>query len=119
MSRERGRTSILPGQVCRSPTPTLPDVNDRQAERHFLWRHYVEYETMWPIGSHLFLARDDLPRFFEWLFNNLAAVVHHDWRVGVESLDGAPSQAPLRRGRALAGPARHVRPRTGWRRRRS
>jgi hypothetical protein len=42
----------------------------------------------------LFLARDDLPRFFEWLFNNLAAVLHHEWRVGVESLDGAPSNAP-------------------------
>jgi hypothetical protein len=70
------------------------DITDRQAPRHYLWRHYVEYETMWPIGGPLFLARDDLPRYFEWLFNNLAAVLHHEWRVGVESLDGVPSCAP-------------------------
>jgi hypothetical protein len=70
------------------------DVNDVNAPRHWLWRHYVEYETMWPIGGQLFLARDDLPRFFEWFFNNLAVVLHHDWRVGVESLDGVPSCAP-------------------------
>jgi hypothetical protein len=49
---------------------------------------------MWPVGYHLFLARDDLPRFFEWLFHNLAAVLHREWRVGVESLDGVPSCAP-------------------------
>jgi hypothetical protein len=49
---------------------------------------------MWPIGFDLFLQRDDLPRFFEWLFNNLAVVIHHDYRVGVESLDGVPSCAP-------------------------
>ena len=70
------------------------DIGDPETPRHWLWRHYVEYETMWPIGGPLFLARDDLPRFFEWLFNNLAAVLHHDWRVGVESLDGVPSCAP-------------------------
>jgi hypothetical protein len=70
------------------------DISDPKAERHYLWRHYVEYETMWPVGAALFLARDDLPRFFEWLFNNLAAVLHADWRVGVESLDGVPSCAP-------------------------
>lgn len=70
------------------------DISDPKADRHYLWRHYVEYETMWPIGGPLFLARDDLPRFFEWLFNNLAVVLHHDWRVGVESLDGVPSCAP-------------------------
>ncbi|MEW6073764.1 MAG: hypothetical protein AB1726_14360 [Planctomycetota bacterium] len=70
------------------------DISDPAADRHHLWRHYVEYETMWPIGGHLFLARDDLPRFFEWLFHNLAVVVHRDWRVGVESLDGVPSCAP-------------------------
>jgi hypothetical protein len=69
-------------------------VNDRQAPRHYHWRHYVEYETMWPIGGQLFLERDDLPRFFEWLFHNLSVVLHHDWRVGVESLDGVPSCAP-------------------------
>jgi len=70
------------------------DVSDPQAERHFLWRHYVEYETMWPVGGPLFLARDDLPRFFEWLFHNFAVVLHREWRVGVESLDGVPSCAP-------------------------
>jgi len=79
--------------------PDIADINwadiaDPQAGRHYLWRHYVEYETMWPIGPHLFLARDDLPRFFEWLFHNLSVVLHHDWRVGVESLDGVPSNAP-------------------------
>ena len=70
------------------------DVSDREAERHYLWRHYVEYETMWPVGWSLFLARDDLPRFFEWLFHTLAVCIHRDWRVGVESLDGVPSCAP-------------------------
>lgn len=70
------------------------DESAPDAPRHFMWRHYVEYETMWPIGFDLFLQRDDLPRFFEWLFNNLAVVLHHDFRVGVESLDGVPSCAP-------------------------
>lgn len=70
------------------------DISDPQAERHYLWRHYVEYETMWPVGGALFLARDDLPRFFEWLFHNLTAALHHDWRVGMESLDGVPSCDP-------------------------
>jgi hypothetical protein len=70
------------------------DVNDKAADRHFLWRHYVEYETMWPIGFDLFLQRDDLPRFFEWFFHNFSMVLHHDYRVGVESLDGVPSCAP-------------------------
>ncbi len=69
-------------------------VDDPAADRHFLWRHYVEYETMWPVGGSLFLARDDLPRFFEFLGHNLAAALHHDFRVGVESLDGVPSCAP-------------------------
>lgn len=70
------------------------DVSDRSADRHWIWRHYVEFETMWPVGYHLFLARDDLPRFFEWLFNNLAVTIHPDWLVGVEALDGTPSNAP-------------------------
>jgi hypothetical protein len=70
------------------------DISDPKASRHFLWRHYVEYETMWPIGFDLFLQRDDLPRFFEWFFHNLSVVIHHDFRVGVESLDGVPSCAP-------------------------
>jgi len=69
-------------------------VSDPGSPRHWIWRHYVEYETMWPVGGHLFLARDDLPRFFEWLTNNLAVALHRDWRVGVESLDGVPSCAP-------------------------
>lgn len=70
------------------------DVSDPQASRHFYCRDYVEYETMVPIFIDLFLQRDDLPRFFEWLFNNLALAVHHDFRVGVESVDGVPSCAP-------------------------
>jgi hypothetical protein len=69
-------------------------IDDKNADRHYLWRHYVEYETMWPIGPDLFLQRDDLPCFFEWLYHNLAVVLHHDWRVGVESLNGVPSCAP-------------------------
>ena len=32
-------------------------ISDPQAARHYLWRHYVEYETMWPVGAPLFLAR--------------------------------------------------------------
>jgi hypothetical protein len=80
-------------------------ISDRAAERHYLWRHYVEYETMWPVGYHLFLARDDLPRFFEWLFNNFAVTFHHDWLSGVEALDGTPSSAPgdAERWRAVRG----------------
>jgi hypothetical protein len=80
----------------RRPTADInwADISDPAAERHYLWRHYVEYETMWPVGGPLFLARDDLPRFFEWLFNTMAVVLHADWRVGVESLDGVPSCAP-------------------------
>jgi hypothetical protein len=72
----------------------LADINDPKAERHHLWRHYVEYETMWPIGAPLFLARDDLPRFFEWFAHNISFVIHQDFRVGVESFDGVPSCAP-------------------------
>jgi hypothetical protein len=70
------------------------DISRPDEERHWLWRHYVEYETMWPVAGHLFLARDDLPKFFEWFFNNMAVTVHQDWLVGVESLDGVPSCAP-------------------------
>jgi hypothetical protein len=70
------------------------DINDPHAPRHFFCKHYVEYETMVPIFYDLFLERDDLPRFFEWLFNNLAVVIHHDFRVGVESIDGVPSCPP-------------------------
>jgi hypothetical protein len=70
------------------------DISDPIAPRHYLWRRYVEYETMWPVGSALFLARDDLPRFFEWFAHNLGFVVHQDFRGGVESFDGVPSCAP-------------------------
>ena len=69
-------------------------VGDDPAQREHLWTHYVEFETMWPVGCHLFLARDDLPRFFEWLFNNLTAAIHQDWKVGMEARDGVPSCAP-------------------------
>ncbi len=70
------------------------DVGDPGASRHYFCRHYVEYETMIPIFFDLFLQRDDLPRFFEWLFNNLAVTIHRDFRVGVESFDGPPSCPP-------------------------
>ncbi|MCC6126932.1 MAG: hypothetical protein IT426_18360 [Pirellulales bacterium] len=72
----------------------LVDVSDPAAPRHYLWRHYVEYETMWPVGAPLFLARDDLPRFFEWFAHNFAFTIHQDFRVGVESLDGVPACSP-------------------------
>ncbi|HBO45222.1 MAG TPA: hypothetical protein DD670_15100 [Planctomycetaceae bacterium] len=72
----------------------LVDVSDPAAPRHYLWRHYVEYETMWPVGAPLFLARDDLPRFFEWFAHNFAFAIHQDFRVGAESMDGVPACAP-------------------------
>ncbi len=75
-------------------TENFRDVNNPNSPRHFLCKHYVEPETMVPIFFDLFLQRDDLPRFFEWLFNNLAVTIHRDFRVGVESIDGAPSCAP-------------------------
>jgi len=94
----KGQGSYLKLQTQASGQPTADEnfrgINDSNAERHYLWRHYVEYETMWPVGFDLFLQRDDLPRFFEWLFNNLAVAVHHGFRVGVESLDGPPATAP-------------------------
>jgi hypothetical protein len=55
--------------------------------------HWVDNETMWPMHD-LFLERDDLPRFFELFFNNFAAAIHHDWRVGCEARDGVVSVAP-------------------------
>lgn len=94
MPRGVGPYFSAPKQYPDIADANWADVSDQSAERHFLWRHYVEYETMWPIGAHIFPARDDLPRWFEWLFNNLAVAVHRDWRVGVESLDGVPSCAP-------------------------
>jgi hypothetical protein len=68
-------------------------IGDDVKEREHFWRHYVDRETHWPMYD-VFLRRDDLPRFFEWLFNNLAAALHRDWRVGVETRDGVPSCAP-------------------------
>jgi hypothetical protein len=81
------------------------DIDDPKAGRHFLWKHYVEYETAFPIGLDLFLQRDDLPRFFEWFFNNMSIVVHQGFRVGVESLDGVPAETPgeALRWRAIRG----------------
>jgi hypothetical protein len=70
------------------------DVSDPESPRHFLWKHYVEYETMWPVAFDLFLQRDDIPSFLEAFFNNMAIAIHHEWLVGVESLDGVPSCAP-------------------------
>jgi hypothetical protein len=61
--------------------------------REYLWPHYVEPETHWPLWD-IFLERDDLPRFFELLFNNLAAAVHADFRVGCEARDGVVSVSP-------------------------
>jgi hypothetical protein len=84
-------------------------VSDPNAPRHYLWRHYVEYETMWPVGAPLFLARDDLPRFFEWFAHNFAFVIHQDFRVGVESFDGVPSCAPGDAERWLAARGMSVR----------
>jgi hypothetical protein len=90
------------------------DVSDPKADRHWLWRHYTEYETMWPVGGHLFLARDDLSKFFEWFFNNMAFVVHQDWKVGVESIDGVPSNAPGEGERWLAIRSMFVNERGGY-----
>ena len=61
--------------------------------REYFWQHYVEPETHWPMGE-VFLNRDDLPRFFELLFNNLAAAVHEDFRVGCEAREGVVSVSP-------------------------
>ena len=57
------------------------------------WQHYVEPETHWPMYD-VFLNRDDLPRFFELLFNNLVAAVHADFRVGCEGREGVVSVSP-------------------------
>jgi hypothetical protein len=73
----------------KSGRPAASDVNPRE---HF-WRHYVEMETHWPMDE-AFLERDDLPGFFELLFNNLAAAVHDDFRAGCEARDGVVSVMP-------------------------
>jgi hypothetical protein len=67
------------------------DVVDTSAERHWLWRHYVEWETMWPIGGQLFLARDDLPRFFEWHHSMACRRAHPVMRNGGRSSAGCSS----------------------------
>ncbi len=89
----------------RTADDNFNDIDDSRAARHFLWRHYVEYETAFPVGLDLFLQRDDLPRFFDCFFNNMSAAVHHGFRVGVESLDGVPSETPgeAARWRAIRG----------------
>jgi len=65
-----------------------------KGRRRHLWRHFIEYEIMWPIGGDLFLQRDDLPRFLEWFFNTFAVVIHKDFRISAESLNGAPGCSP-------------------------
>ena len=62
-------------------------------QRECFWQHYVEPETHWPMYD-VFLNRDDLPRFVELLFNNLAAAVHEDFRVGCEAREGVVSVSP-------------------------
>jgi hypothetical protein len=62
-------------------------------ERVHYWPHLIEPETHWPMYD-LLLERDDVGMFVELLFNNLAAAVHRDWRVGCEGRDGVPSCAP-------------------------
>lgn len=69
-------------------------MGEGSSRRVFLWKHYQEYETMWPQAPDLFLQRDEIGPYFEWFFNALSLVLHREWRVGVESLDGAPSCAP-------------------------
>jgi hypothetical protein len=93
MPKGEGAYFSNPAQADNADINFAP-ISDPAAPRHYLWRHYVEYETMWPVGAHLFLARDDLPRFFEWLFHNMGFAIHQDFRVGVESFDGVPSCAP-------------------------
>lgn len=90
----RSRFSAKDKYGARTADENFRDIDDPRADRHYFWKHYVEYETAFPIGFELFLQRDDLPRFFEWFFNNMAIVVHHGFRVGVESLDGVPAETP-------------------------
>jgi hypothetical protein len=65
-----------------------------EGPRRYFWKHFVEYEIMWPLGSDLFLQRDDLERHFEWFFNALQAQTDKDYRIGAESLNGAPGCTP-------------------------
>ena len=83
-----------------SADANFQNLNDPTASRHYLWKHYVEYETMWPTAFDLFLQRDDLPRFFEAFFNYFVVSIHQGYRGGVETLDGTPS---CDRERASAG----------------
>ena len=86
-------TRIPAGLYLNTADRNFAEIADTKAPRHYFWRHYVEYETMWPVGGSLFLARDDLPRFFEWFANNIGFVIHQDFCVGVESFNGVPSCA--------------------------
>ena len=87
-------------------------INDPEAERHYLNRHHVDYETNWP-QLELFLQRDDLPRFFECLFSNMA-VIHEDFRTGMESIDGTPACAPFEGDRWLGIRGMFVNERGGY-----
>jgi hypothetical protein len=98
----------------RTADRNFDDIDNPRAGRHFLWKHYVEYETAFPVGLDLFLQRDDLPRFFECFFNNMAGAVHHGFRVGVESLDGVPSETPGEALRWRAMRSMFVNERGGW-----
>lgn len=73
--------------------PTKMGLSPLTGEREHFWQHYVEPETHWPMYD-AFLNRDDLPRFFELLFNNLVAAVHADFRVGCEGREGVVSVSP-------------------------
>ena len=64
-----------------------------KGERQYLWPHFVDSETTWPL-TEVFLNRDDLPRFFELVFNNLAAAIHEDFRVGCEAREGVVAVSP-------------------------
>lgn len=65
-----------------------------EGRRRYFWRHFVEYEIMWPIACDLFLQRDDLDRYFEWFFNAYTAHIDKDYRISGESLNGAPACTP-------------------------
>ena len=79
--------------IKRSPSWKRGGRRQTPGAREYFWPHYVEPETHWPMGD-VFLSRDDLPRFFELMFNNLAAAVHEDFRVGCEAREGVVSVSP-------------------------
>jgi len=65
-----------------------------EGPRRYFWKHFVEYEIMWPMGSDLFLQRDDLDRHFEWFFNAFTAQIDKNYRISAESINGAPACTP-------------------------